>query len=106
MSDFTDAIKHYTSGLSFLSPGLCRSCPECQSIYGMAEDSHRWDVVSDEGWFSWSRCDCCGTSLGGNRYAAHARGGTNGDGKLIHLDICGDCLQYLANGTEPENWEG
>jgi hypothetical protein len=37
-----------------------------------------WDVVlsgdpeEDEGSFSWSSCDCCGSNLGGYRYSAVA----------------------------------
>ena len=58
----------------------------------------------DEGSFSWSQCDACGSSLGGDRYAAH--GFLKGTREIIHLDVCVDCLLYLANGDEPEEWEG
>jgi len=59
--------------------------------------------VEEDGGFSWAACDLCGSTLGGDRFAAH---GFTPEGKLIHLDICMDCLQYLANGTIPEEWEG
>jgi hypothetical protein len=88
MSKFTDAVEQGTEGLDYLSTGyashdLCDECLEEQD---------------DEGFFSWSSCDCCGSSLGGTRYAAHGR---DKDGNLVHLDVCSDCLMYLANGDEP-----
>lgn len=97
MSAFTNAVERGTDGLDFLSTGyvshdLCDECPEEQ-------DSD----CGDEGFFSWSSCDCCGSGLGGTRYAAHGR---DKGGNLIHLDVCEDCLMYLANGDEPEAWEG
>ena len=32
------------------------------------EGSHGWIVQDGEGSFSWSSCDVCGSSLGGDRY--------------------------------------
>ena len=58
--------------------------------------------LADEPHFSWSPCESCGSSLGGNRYAAHS---TDADGNISHWDICEDCLFYFANGDLPENWE-
>jgi hypothetical protein len=90
MSDFVDAVER---GLEHVSVGYlpyadCGDCPEEQN-----ED------VGDEGFFSWQSCDCCGSHLGGDRFAAH---GIDSGGNGIHLDICVDCLVYIANGDEPE----
>ena len=54
-----------------------------------------------EGGFSWSPCEVCGCSLGGDRHkAAIIVPGT--DTEPIELDCCVDCLCFLANGDEPE----
>jgi hypothetical protein len=63
--------------------------------------------VCDEGIFSWSSCDSCGSHLGGSRYAAHAvRRGDDGKIDIQHISICEDCMLFHANGDEPEVWEG
>lgn len=41
---------------------LSSRCKECIDEECMDEEE------SCEGWFSWSRCDGCGSSLGGDRY--------------------------------------
>jgi hypothetical protein len=83
-------LEHVSVG--YLPHEVCDSCPEAQS-----ED------CGDEGGFSWQSCECCGSSLGGTRYAAHGR---DSDGNILHFDVCSDCLEYIANGDEPEAWEG
>lgn len=87
MSKFSDAVEAGLEGLDFVSPGIIEDCKECPDI--------------DESHFSWSPCDCCGSSLGGDRHAAHGR---DKNGELVHLDICVDCLMFIANGDEPEQW--
>ena len=89
MSKFTKAVEHGLEGLEFVSTGIIETCEECPEF--------------DEGSFSWSTCDCCGSHLGGDRFAAHGR---DIDGNILHLDVCVDCLMYIANGDEPETWEG
>ena len=107
MSTFTESIKSNLEGLENIFPGLASSCPDCLRAFGFTkkqaeelEESRGWD---DEGVFSWSPCESCGSSLGGTRYSAHA---FDKGGRLYHLEICCDCLLYHANGDEPENWEG
>jgi len=95
MSDFVEAIKVNTEGIEhlsagFASPELCSECPE-----------HQDESVGDEGHFSWHPCECCGSPLGGLRYAAH---GFIAGGAICHLDVCADCLVFIANGDEPETW--
>jgi hypothetical protein len=43
--------------------------------------------------FSWSPCECCGDSLGGNRYDCEAL--AIEEGSLVQLDnctVCPDCV--------------
>lgn len=111
MSDFTDSVEHHLKGIEHIGIGVStKHCAECQSAYDL--DGSQDDEPDDEGGFSYSGCDGCGSSLGGSRYAAHGfiipEGEDPNDRELwslVHLDICTDCLQYLANGEEPEHWE-
>lgn len=95
--DACNATKHKS-----IAPGLCGICSECQSDYGMEPQPFYTGVkdgsVFDEGGFSWSDCECCGSSLGGDRFAAH---GFADDDSILHFSICVDCLLYLANGDLP-----
>ena len=98
-----------TNGLEFLSCGICSKCGDCCGNYDMGEDELCEAVengsVCDEGCFSWSDCETCGSSLGGNRYDAHAFMKLNANDEkaehLVHMNVCEDCLQYIANGTLP-----
>lgn len=99
MSAFTEALETRTEGLKFVSVGATAHCEDC---------ARAWDVpfgsgveIEDEGHFSWRPCEGCGSTFGGNRYAAH---GTLPEGKVVHFDVCEDCLCYLANGDEPRVW--
>jgi len=51
------------------------------------------EEVGDEGEFSWQPCELCHSTLGGQRYAAHA---LDSNDELIHLEICVDCVQNLG----------
>lgn len=78
--------------------GKGRTC-ECSSCEDFDPE------VGDEGHFSWRECDACGSSLGGDRHAAHGLISPKKYAKrtvLIHLDVCTDCLFYTANGDLPE----
>ena len=79
MSAYTKAVEHYLEGITHVGIG------------------------EDDPFFSWSQCDGCGSSLGGDRTEST---GIDEDGESISLDLCIDCVMYLANGDEPENWEG
>lgn len=79
--------------------GVIEPCEDCA---GSGERAPTDDELQDAGGFSWSPCDACGSSLGGDRYPAHGRCGASGS--IIHLDICQDCVLYLANGDEPDGW--
>ncbi len=87
-----------------ISPGLCGTCSDCQSAYGMEPREFYAAVsdgsVSDEGGFSWQVCECCNSDLGGDRYAAHALADDNG---ILHFNVCVDCIMYLENGDLPND---
>lgn len=109
MSRFTDSIAHYLDGLH-IATGSAASCPECCQSFGLDPDGDTdenqaaIDESGDEGGFSWSQCDSCGTTLGGDRHAAHGWPIGDNAADLIHLDICTDCALFHANGDEPETW--
>lgn len=98
MSKFTRAVQRGLEGLEHVSTGLVRGCEECGTP--PEEESEDWP---DEGCFSGSSCDSCNSHLAGDRYAAHA---FTSERELIHLNICVDCLMFIANGDEPDRWEG
>ena len=86
------AVKHNTAGLTHVSTGACPGCDEC----GLSKDaSDRDRELAEEPGFSWSSCDCCGSSLGGDRHPAH---GVDKDGGIVHFQVCQDCVYYLNYG--------
>lgn len=92
---FLKAVAHYLKGIKRTHHGYAEGCPDCPEEQDPEKNP-------DEGGFSRSDCDSCGSSLGGGRYAAH--GFDDKTGELYHLDICVDCLAYHANGEVPEEW--
>lgn len=88
--------------LDSMSIGLCGGCEVCQLALGFnsqeLEEGISNGTIPDEPSFSHSSCDTCGSSLGGNRYAAHYM---DTDKQIGHLEICSDCVQYIANGELP-----
>ena len=117
------AVEYNLKGLGYVSTGAClgcaecgladKRCPDCRG-FGVREDEHDCPIYKGEGTvpcdekdrdsreepgFSWSPCDCCGSSLGGDRHPAHGR---SKDDSLIHLDVCTDCLFYINYGDLPE----
>lgn len=88
---FQAAVERSLEGIKHVSTGACPGCSECN----LSDDATDSEIASsNDGGFSWSSCDCCGSSLGGSRYPAHG----DVDGKLIHLDVCADCLEYIEYG--------
>jgi hypothetical protein len=113
MSAFTDSIERELEGVHFFSVGACPGCPTC---FEHAEDAdnpseEEYDLAS-ESHFSWSRCDSCGSTLGGDRHPAHGiiadseEQARQDDHTIEHFEVCSDCLFFHANGDEPEEWEG
>ena len=109
MSNFTESIERELAGIGHIGTGLTSCCGVCCDAHDLSEEEMREGCetgdICDEGGFSSQSCDSCGSSLGGDRYAAHGFDGDPCDGKVIHLDICVDCLMFHANGDEPEAWE-
>ena len=84
-------------GLANLTTGHLR-CPECNV---------EWDEEKcpkcggdretfDEPFFSWQPCQCCGSSLGGNR--EHATGYNPTTKEIQEYTICEDCAYYAEYG--------
>jgi hypothetical protein len=93
-----------TKGLEAISCGLCSQCSDCQSTFDESEIGLERLIdkgLCDEGGFSRSGCDTCGNCLGQNLYAGHALIQLDGKQVLTHLEICQDCLMYIANGQLP-----
>ena len=107
MSAYTEAVDRHLYGLSHENAGLCGECPDCQRDYCLSPREFYALVesggITEEPYFSWFPCQCCGSGLGGNRYPAHALDANN---EIVHFVVCVDCLCYIANGEEPEKWEG
>lgn len=59
----------------------------------------------DEGSFSWSPCDTCGSPLGGTRYdCVLTNPGADSRGRRkpqVKVRSCTDCVVFAANGTLP-----
>lgn len=99
MSAFTKAVAHYLDGLH-VATGAAPGCEACGLADVDSMEDPRYDLAGEPS-YSKSQCDSCGTMMHGDRHPAH---GTDAEGRIYHLDICTDCLFYLANGQEPEEW--
>lgn len=66
-------------------------------------DKQREEHDDDLG-FARNDCECCGTSMAGQRYAATALPPNPVENKdYIALEICQNCLLYVANGDVPDD---
>lgn len=95
---YQTAFETGMTGLSHFSSGsFIQSCTECP----VNEHVHYEDGISYEAepYFSWSRCEICDTTLGGDREDCHAI--MEGD-VLIHLRVCTDCVYYAEYGRLPD----
>ena len=106
---YTEAVKRNTDGMDHISVGFCPSCAQCSDEKGFcclhsAQAAYDAGKVTDEGSFSWSNCEGCGSTFGGDRFAAHGWANINGKITLLHFEVCVDCLQFIANGELPEQW--
>jgi hypothetical protein len=114
MSDFQQSFEQHTKDFSFLYPGKAAVCGECLASNGV-ENTGEIDAMQqqlyelEEPHFSWSPCQACGSTLGGDRYVAHgditeksAQFHAGNTSELIHLHVCVDCIQYIANDELPQ----
>ena len=115
MSAYTDAVSAGLEGMHGVSTGECPGCEVCAERHGMTSDEHdhawRECAVEDEPSFSWRPCGICGSTLGGDRHTWHwlsIRAWPDGTHEIREInhedDVCTDCVLYLANGDEPEEW--
>ena len=54
------------------------------------------DCGSEEASFSWQPCECCGSTLGGDRHDVAGRNTDNNE--VYHYDVCMDCYYYAEYG--------
>lgn len=111
---YEDRVASGLKGLEAVSTGICSGCDKCMGIYGYeTTDKVRFEEDWASGWlpedgsFSHGACGICGSSLGGNRYMWHwirpnDTGSVVGQPIEHESDACVDCVQYLANGTLPD----
>ena len=102
-NDYCDAVRTFfkREGIQNLTGGHIY-CPDCGTEFeditcpkcGMDKE------LADEAFFSWGRCECCGTRLGGSREFA-----TGWDGKQVReYTVCSDCIYFAEYGyLEVEN---
>jgi len=130
--EYIESVEYYTRGLEAVSTGICPGCEECCAEYGLevacecgGEAEEYCDLCDDTGkrpptmeefeeqWscgdvttqpsFSWSGCDLCGSTLGGDKEVWH---GVDRDNNIVHGEYaCMDCVFYLANGDIPQDPE-
>lgn len=107
MSAFTDAIERNWPNFT-IAPGSSAICPQCLNGAEIDPDNDEALQTLDEGSFSSFPCDSCGSKLGGDRFNAHAihheafGPSAKQPEAIYHIDICVDCLMYVANGEEPD----
>lgn len=98
-ANFVQRVALALHGLDFVSCGPAPECAEC----GLADidtmDCPEYEAAGEAS-FSWSECDACGSTLGGDRHYAH--GIANDTRQVIHLDVCVDCIFYLSYGELPQ----
>ena len=91
---FTYYVATYCEGLEVVSVG----CLGVKCEHAEGDPNH-----ACEAGFSWSQCDSCGSTLGGDRLEAHGlyRPHDGADLESIKMEICVDCVMYHANGETP-----
>ncbi len=94
---YAEKVAHYLEGLN-VSTGACTGCAECGLEDCDDMNTPEYESAGEPN-FSWSQCDGCGSTLGGDRHPAH---GLTNTGDIIHLDVCVDCVFYITYGDLPE----
>lgn len=111
MSDYFLAVEDGLEGLRAVSTGHSTECGDCAEGCGYDASSEESmeefaraveNGYAEESHFSWSGCQICGMHKGGDMHPWHA---IDADGEVMHFSrACVDCVMFLANGEEPENW--
>jgi len=107
MSAYTEAVASNIKNLKGVSTGICPGCEQCADDHGISveeiTEQYEKGSVCDEPHFTWSGCDICGSTFGLDAEAWHW---VDKNGVIIHeSNACVDCVVYLANGDEPEQWQ-
>lgn len=77
-------------GLESLTPKCC-DCPECGG-----EGGRNAEHTTNEPYFSWRACECCGSHLGGNR--EECVGYNRAIDDVLEFEVCSDCVHYAEYG--------
>ncbi len=94
MRDFEANVAHNCEGLETVAIGCLGA--ECEHANGDTE--HICETS-----FSWSDCDSCGSTLGGDRSEAHGLyRDDSGELQTVEMSVCVDCMMYHANGELPQ----
>lgn len=103
-ADYEASVRAFfgREGIENLSSGHIR-CPECNEewtdgpgSYDECPNGHGHRDIWNEPSFSWRPCDCCGSSLGGNR--EHATGYHRERDEIREYEVCQDCVCYAEYG--------
>lgn len=107
-TEYQKAVERGLEGLRYVSVGVCPGCERCRDELAedmtMPEFAEAWSSGEVEYFADFDSCSCgiCGSSLGGNRHVWHW---VDDQDEIQHEDdACTDCVMYLANGDEPEEW--
>ncbi len=99
--EYMESVRSGLEGIEAVSSGVCPGCTMCADRHELTLDELEvaWSSgeVYEEAYFG-EGCDACGTWLAGNLYLSHGLI----DGEIVELELCTDCVLYIANGDVPE----
>lgn len=106
--EYDETMANNVKEMPALSTGLCPNCAECANDMGYGEDIASYNADLESGklsgygsGFSWSACEICGDTDGGDREPYHY---VDANGDIVHgYGACPDCVCYLANGDYPDH---
>jgi hypothetical protein len=102
MCDYERRVRTTMDGIRYFSTGPAAGCMECDLSEDATDDELNG---ANEPSFSWSACERCNSTFGGDRYPAHGfYMDAAGQEHLLHYSVCADCVMHDANGEEPEDW--
>lgn len=71
----------------------------CKAITARGNDDLCFD--GEDLGFTSRGCECCGSSMAGDRYMAKKITAGN---EIRDYSVCTDCINYIANGDIPDVW--
>ena len=98
---YKDRVAETLADLAWVTSGAVLGCRGCLSRVPMVAERtvEDWIERVETPHFSWHPCGLCRSPLSGHRSPAH---GIDPSQEIVHLEICDDCVRYLADGTIPE----